>query len=67
MIPIRDQIPSKSYPAVTHGIIGLNVLVFLYQSMQGEHLERFIYTYGLVPARYAVPEISAHFTFVEQA
>jgi len=67
MIPIRDQIPSKSYPAVTHGIIGLNVLVFLYQTMQGENIERFIYTYGLVPARYAVPDISAHFTFVEQA
>lgn len=67
MIPIRDQILSKSYPAVTHGIIGLNVLVFLYQTMQGENLERFIYTYGLVPARYAVPEISSHFTFGEQA
>ena len=67
MIPIRDQILSKSYPAVTHGIIGLNVLVFLYQTMQGENLERFIYTYGLVPARYAVPEISAPFSFGEQA
>ena len=67
MIPIRDQIQSKSYAAVTHGIIGLNVLVFVFQLMQGENLERFIYTYGLVPARYAVPEISAQFSFGEQA
>ncbi|HNU85977.1 MAG: rhomboid family intramembrane serine protease [Pseudomonadota bacterium] len=67
MIPIRDQLQSKSYPAVTYGIIGLNVLVFLYESMQGENLERFIYAYGLVPARYAVPEIAARFTFGEQA
>jgi len=58
MIPIRDQIPSRSYPAVTHGIIGLNVLVFLYQVMQGENIERFIATYGLVPARFASPELS---------
>ena len=57
MIPIRDQIPSRSYPAVTHGIIGLNVLVFLYQVMQGEHIERFITTYGLVPARFASPDL----------
>jgi len=67
MIPIRDQIQSKSYPVVTQGIIGLNVLVFLFQTMQGENIERFIYTYGLVPARYSVPEIAAHFNFGEQA
>jgi len=67
MIPIRDQIPSRSYPVVTQGIIGLNVLVFLFQMMQGENIEQFIYTYGLVPARYSIPEIAAHFTFGEQA
>lgn len=67
MIPIRDQISSKSFPVVTHGIIGLNVLVFLFQMTQGENIERFIYTYGLVPVRYSVPEIAAHFTFGEQA
>ena len=44
MIPIRDQIQSKSYPVVTRGIIGVNILVFLYQMMQGENIERFIYT-----------------------
>ncbi|NPV05832.1 MAG: rhomboid family intramembrane serine protease [Syntrophaceae bacterium] len=67
MIPIRDEIQSKTYPAVTHGIIGLNVLVFVFQLMQGENIERFITTYGLVPARYTVPEIASQFTFAEQA
>ena len=67
MIPIRDQIPSRSYPVVTQGIIGLNVLVFLFQMTLGENIEPFIYTYGLVPARYSVPEIAAHFSFGEQA
>jgi membrane associated rhomboid family serine protease len=66
MIPIRDQIQSKSYPVVTRGIIGVNILVFLYQMMQGENLERFIYMYGLVPARYSVPEVAAHFSSGEQ-
>ena len=66
MIPIRDQIQSKSYPVVTRGIIGVNVLAFLYQMMQGENLERFIYMYGLVPARYSVPEVASHFSSLEQ-
>jgi len=67
MIPIRDQIPSKSYPVVTRAIIGLNVLAYLFQMTLGENIEPFIYTYGLVPARYSIPEIAAHFTFGEQA
>jgi len=66
MIPIRDQIQSKRYPVVTRGIIGVNILAFLYQMMQGENLERFIYMYGLVPARYSVPEVASHFSSVEQ-
>lgn len=67
MIPIRDQIRSKSYPVVTRAIIGMNVLVYLFQMTLGENIEQFIYTYGLVPARYSVPGIAAHFTFGEQA
>jgi hypothetical protein len=66
MIPIRDQIQSKSYPVVTRGIIGVNILVFILQLMQGENIERFIYMYGLVPARYSVPEVAAHFSSGEQ-
>ena len=66
MIPIRDQIQSKSYPIATRGIIGVNILVFVLQMMQGENLERFIFTYGLVPARYSMPEVAAHFTSGEQ-
>ena len=66
MIPIRDQIQSRSYPVATRGIIGVNILVFLLQMTQGEDLERFIYTYGLVPARYSIPEVAAHFTSGEQ-
>ena len=58
MIPIRDTVPSKNYPVVNATLIGINVAVFLVQMSQGTGFERFVYTYGLVPARYASPYIS---------
>jgi membrane associated rhomboid family serine protease len=33
---------------------------------QGQNLTKFIFTYGLVPARYSIPGIAAHFSFTEQ-
>ncbi len=62
MIPIRDTIRSETYPVVNSVIVALNVLVFFVQLSQGQRLHEFIYVYGLVPARYAMPEISAHFS-----
>jgi hypothetical protein len=66
MIPLRDTVPARSRPIVTQGIIALNALVFLLQMSQGPHLERFIYHYGLVPARYFVPQVADYFTAAEQ-
>ena len=66
MIPLRDTIPTKNYPVVNNTIIGINVVIFLYQLTQGAGLDRFIYIYGLVPARYSVPQISAYFTTSQQ-
>ena len=62
MIPIRDTISTRNYPVVNNTIIGINVVVFLLQLMQGPELDRFIYIYGLVPARYSVDQIAAYFT-----
>jgi hypothetical protein len=62
MIPIRDVIPSKNYPIVNNCIIGINVVLYLVELSYGAHLDRFIYTYGLVPARYSIPHISSYFT-----
>jgi membrane associated rhomboid family serine protease len=61
MIPIRDTLASKNYPMANTAIIGLNVLVYLVQSSLGGQADRFIYIYGLVPARYSVPHIAAYF------
>jgi membrane associated rhomboid family serine protease len=67
MIPLRDTVPARSRPFVTQGIIVVNVLVFLVEMAQGPHLERFIYYYGLVPARYFIPQLADYFTVGEQA
>ena len=62
MFPIRDTIPSKNYPVVNNTIIGINVVLFLFEMSQGANLDRFVYIYGLVPARYSIPRISSYFT-----
>ncbi len=66
MIPLRDTLRSKNYPVVNIAIIVLNVLFFIIEISKGETLNRFIYTYGLVPARYSIPTISSYFTLGQQ-
>ena len=57
MIPIRDTIPSRSAPVVTWSLIAINTLVFMYElSLDPLELERFVYLFGLVPARFTHPE-----------
>ncbi len=62
MIPLRDTIPSKTIPIVNYMIIGINVLIFIYELALGAQLDRFLYKYGLVPiyfiAAFKVEEIS---------
>jgi len=66
MIPIRDTIPSKNYPVVNNTIIGINVVLYLFEMSQGANLNRFIYIYGLVPARYSMPQIASYFSAGQQ-
>jgi membrane associated rhomboid family serine protease len=66
MIPLRDTIRSKNYPIANTVVIVLNVLVFFIEPSGGENLRRFIFTYGLVPARYTVPAISSYFASSQQ-
>jgi membrane associated rhomboid family serine protease len=67
MIPLRDTIPAGARPVVTQALIVANVLVYLIQLAQGPNLERFIFYYGLVPARYTAPQIAEYFTAGQQA
>jgi membrane associated rhomboid family serine protease len=52
MIPLRDAVPSHSFPVVTVLLIGLNVLAFFYELSLGRALEAFIFEYGAVPLRF---------------
>lgn len=66
MIPIRDTIPCRRYPIVNTLIIAVNILVYLFQLSLGPELNRFLYSYGLVPAKYTDPSISTLFSFSQQ-
>ena len=66
MIPIRNTIQSRNYPIVNTIIIGLNVILYFLELTRGVGLNRFILTYGLVPARYSNPEIALYFSFGQQ-
>jgi membrane associated rhomboid family serine protease len=66
MIPLRDTIRSETYPIVNSLIIAVNILVFFVELSQQQRLNEFIYVYGLVPARYSVPQVSAYFTTGQQ-
>lgn len=52
MIPIRDDVASRTTPFVTYGIIALNVLAFWYEIRLGHPSERFVEAFGLVPLRF---------------
>ena len=50
MLPIRDLNPTRRTPYVTYVLIGLNVLVFIYEVMLPlSGLERFFANWGVVP------------------
>ncbi len=52
MIPIRDINPSKGTPVVNYTIIATCCLIFIYELTLGPDVERFLYRYGLIPARF---------------
>ena len=66
MIPIRDTQPSNCFPVVTYILMGINLLVFTLQIQIGLGNEVFFYSYGLVPAKYTIPEMSRHFSTANQ-
>jgi rhomboid family protein len=53
MIPLYDTVRSRKFPLINWLIIAGNVLAFWYElQMSPSGLERFIMTWGLVPARF---------------
>ena len=52
MIPLRDSIPSRTFPYVTVLLIVINGVIFLFEMSLGKALNDFIQIFGIVPARY---------------
>lgn len=51
MIPLRDDVPSRSIPWMTWLLIAFNLLIFRFQlSLSPEALSALVMTYGFIPA-----------------
>ena len=51
MIPIRDDAPRFTTPWVNYFLLGMNVMVFLFELALGpETREQFLFQFGVVPA-----------------
>ncbi len=61
MFPLRDTIVSHRVPVVTYGLIAVNLAAFMLQLAQGQQQEFFLYRFGLVPARYSMPQLASYF------
>ena len=66
MIPIRDTQVSSCLPVTTYILIGINLLVFMLQLQIGLNNQVFFYSYGLVPAKFTVHEMSRHFSIINR-
>jgi membrane associated rhomboid family serine protease len=48
MIPLKDNIPSRSFPFFTIGLLIANIVVYVYQLLLGPGEEFFLWKYGAV-------------------
>ncbi len=62
MFPLKDDIPSRTFPWVNYSIIILNFIVFFYEISLGSHFQIFLAQYGFVPLRFSVG-IERHLPF----
>jgi len=53
LIPIRDEIPTSRIPIVNYALVGINIVVFLFQLLLGpEELNQFFHTFALIPINF---------------
>src|SRR4029077_21169187 len=51
MIPIRDDQPRFSTPYMTYGLIGLNLLIYFFESsLDPESFKPFLFQFGMIPS-----------------
>lgn len=49
MLPLKDDIRSRTRPIVTYVLLGINIIVFFYEVSLGSYLNNFIQVYGATP------------------
>jgi membrane associated rhomboid family serine protease len=58
MIPLRDVIPSRTFPVFTIGLIVTNSVAFLFElSLPERALEDLVRVYGVVPAQFSMASV----------
>ena len=55
MIPLRDDNPRRTFPAVNYLLIGVNVLAFFWELSRGEALQNDLFRIAFIPARFWLP------------
>lgn len=67
MLPLRDDIPSRTYPIATVALIVLNLLAFFYELALGSRLEYLLFDFAIIPARYTDRDVASKFSVLQQA
>ncbi|MBI5203003.1 MAG: rhomboid family intramembrane serine protease [Elusimicrobia bacterium] len=60
MIPLRDDVPSRTFPFVTIAVIGANIAAFVWELQHARHMKAFLGLYALVPARFLAAHPDPH-------
>lgn len=66
MIPLRDNIPSRSVPVVNYAMIGLCAVVFLAQLSEPHDDATLVERYGMIPVRVLHPDQPVEIPVAEQ-
>ena len=59
MLPLKDNVPTRTFPVVTVGLIVVNVLVFVWE-LGGSGLQAHIYQWAYYPCEVQGPCVAAH-------
>jgi len=59
VIPLKDNIPSSTFPIVNVLLIIVNLAVFGYELSMGRYLDRYIITHAVIPAQFVTVGLTA--------
>jgi len=52
MIPIKDQIPTRTVPVINYLLIAANVVVFIFQWLAGPYEQSLVFQFALIPSNF---------------